>query len=599
MYLGEEKTKAKAKSEQIVRSAWHSGEAAHPVVFGGTVGLYTPPAAGSLLSDAAVLFLSPWGFEEMCTRKLWRLLAERAATLGLASLRFDYPGTGDALDLSEAADLAAWDDSIVEAARTLRRLSGARRLVLIGHGLGATFAARLGAVLNADAAVLMAPVVSGRFYLRELSAWSKMVDEGLGLRQKQRIAAGTAIAGLVLPEKIAEAVRGLNLERLETRSFAGALVVERPGREKDAAFAAHLATLGTTVSRFDYAGYDDLVSNPTLAHQPLAVIEGVAEWLAQLAYKGANAEASEPLPATVHLAGDGFVEEPLRFGDKARLFGTLCLPAGPRRGATVLLFGTAYDRQAGWARGVTETARDLAKNGIASLRFDAANVGDSPPVPAAPEQVQYSDAQLADARAAVDLLEKRGLGSIVAAGRCSGAYLAFRAAVDDHRIAAVVPVNAYTFRWDPDMSVDEALKVNPRSLDDYRQRLFDPATFRRLFAGEINLGRALSNVGLQILRRLVALAPGLFGRFTRAGRLSLAAHGDFHDLAARKVPVLLIYSEGDVGLERLKLDFGRRGLSHHGNVTVETIPDADHNLSPPQAQAAYRTLLLDAALKAG
>ena len=35
----------------------------------------------------------------------------------------------------------------------------------------------------------------------------------------------------------------------------------------------------------------------------------------------------------------------------ARLFGTLCLPAGTRRGATVLLFGTAYDRQAGWARG--------------------------------------------------------------------------------------------------------------------------------------------------------------------------------------------------------------------------------------------------------
>lgn len=394
-------------------------------------------------------------------------------------------------------------------------------------------------------------------------------------------------------------MRGLNLERLESRPFATALVVERPGREKDAAFVAHLATLGTAVSHFDYAGYDDLVSNPTLAHQPLAVIEGVAEWLAQLAYKGANADASEPLPGAVHLAGDGFIEEPLRFGENACLFGTLCLPDGPRRGATVLLFGTAYDRQAGWARGVTDAARWLARNGIASLRFDVANVGDSPPAPAAPEQVQYSDTQLADARAAVDLLEKRGLWPIVAAGRCSGAYLAFRAAVHDRRVAAVVPVNIYTFRWDPDMSVDEALKINPRSLDDYRQRLFDPATFRRLFSGQIDLGRAFANVALQVVRRLVALAPGLFGRFTRAGRLRLATNEDFRDLAARKVPVLLIYSEGDVGLERLNLDFGRRGLSHHGNVTVETIPDADHNLSPPQAQAAYRALLLDAALKAG
>ncbi|MCR6500495.1 alpha/beta fold hydrolase [Shinella sp. CPCC 101442] len=588
--------KSIAKTENVIRPVWCSGEAALPVVLSGTVGLYTPPAAESPPSDAAVLFLSPWGFEEMCTRKLWRLLAERAAAQGLASLRFDYPGTGDALDPATVPDLESWDQATVEAADTLRHLSGARRLVLIGHGLGATFAARLGPALGAEAAVLMAPVVSGRFYLRELSAWSKMVDEGLGLRQEQRIASGVAIAGLVLPEKIAEAVRGLNLERLETLPFAKALVVERPGREKDAAFAAHLAGLGADISRFDYAGHDDLVSNPTLAHQPLAVIDGVAEWLAPFA--GEGADAVETLPRSTHLLGDGFAEEPLRFGENDRLFGTLCMPLHARRGAIVLLFGTAYDRQAGWARGVTETARYLARNGVASLRFDAANVGDSPAAPAAPEQVQYSDTQLADARAALDLLSARGLGPVVAVGRCSGAYLAFRTAVADSRIASVVPVNAYTFRWDPDMSVDEALRANPRSLDDYRQRLVDPATFRRLFAGQIDLGRALRNVGLQILRRLVAIVPGL-DRFTRAGRLRAATHGDFRDLAARAVPVLLIYSEGDVGLERLSLDFGRAGLSRHRNVTVEMIADADHNLSPPEAQAAYRALLLETALKTG
>lgn len=590
--------KSETKAADVIRPVWRSGEAALPVVLSGTVGLYTPPAAESPPSDAAVLFLSPWGFEEMCTRKLWRLLAERAAVQGLASLRFDYPGTGDALDPATVPDLESWDQAAVEAARTLRHLSDARRLVLIGHGLGATFAARLGTALGAEAAVLMAPVVSGRFYLRELSAWSKMVDEGLGLRQEQRIASGVAIAGLVLPEKIAETVRGLNLERLETLPFAKALVVERPGREKDAALAAHLAGLGADVSRFDYTGYDDLVSNPTLAHQPLAVIDGVAEWLTPFAREGADTGPVETLPRAAHLQGDGFVEEPLRFGENGRLFGTLCVPAGPRRGATVLLFGTAYDRQAGWARGVTETARYLARNGVASLRFDAANVGDSPAAPAAPEQVQYSDTQLADARAALDLLAARGLGPVVAAGRCSGAYLAFRAAVADSRIAGVVPVNAYTFRWDPDMSVDEALRANPRSLDDYRQRLLDPATFRRLFTGQIDLGRALRNVGLQILRRLVAIVPGL-DRFTRAGRLRAATHGDFRDLAARAVPVLLIYSEGDVGLERLTLDFGRAGLSRHRNVKVETIADADHNLSPPEAQVAYRALLLETALKTG
>ena len=54
-----------------------------------------------------------------------------------------------------------------------------------------------------------------------------------------------------------------------------------------------------------------------------------------------------------------------------------------------------------------------------------------------------------------------------------------------------------------------------------------------------------------------------------------------------------------MGLERLQLDFGRTGLTRYGNVAVETIADADHNLTPPAAQAAYRALLLDAALKTG
>ena len=577
----------------------HDGGAALPLVFGGTVGLYTPPAAGCVPSDAAVLFLSPWGFEEMCTRKLWRLLSERAAASGLASLRFDYPGTGDALDPAEAPDLQVWEEAILDAARTLRRLSGARRLVLVGHGLGGTFAVRLSPALGADAAVLMAPVVSGRFYLRELSAWSKMVDEGLGLRQEQRITDRVAIAGLVLPEKIAETVRGLSLERLEALPFARALVVERPGREKDAALSAHLAGLGADVTRLDYAGYDDLVSNPTLARQPLAVIDGVSGWLAQLARKGVAAGMAEALPGPARLEGDGFAEETLRFGANGRLFGTLATPIGPRRGATVLLLGTAYDRQAGWARGVTETARYLARNGVASLRFDAANVADSPPQSGAPEQVQYSDTQLRDVRDAFDLLAARGLGPVLVTGRCSGAYLAFRAALDDTRAAGLVSVNPYTFRWDPDMPVDVALRGNPRSLDDYRQRLFDPATFRRLLAGRIDIRRALGNLAVQAARRVAALAPGLFGRFTRAGKLRSATHGDFRTLAARGVPVLLVYSEGDVGLERLQLDFGRAGLTRYGNVAVETIADADHNLTPPAAQTAYRALLLAAALKTG
>lgn len=581
---------------------WIAGSAAQPVAFGRTIGLYTAPERGTGTSATTVLFLSPWGFEEMCTRKLWRELAERFARCGIASLRFDYPGTGDSLDKMDfSGGLPVWEAAIAAAAAELRRLSGASRLILVGHGLGATFAAQhAGPAGTVDGIVLMAPVISGRSYLRETAAWSKMVDAGLGLAEDQRLASVVSVAGLVMPEAVAAAVRKIDLLGIAAAPAASILVVGRPARDRESQFAQHLENLGARVAYEPYAGYDELVSNPTIAVQPGVVIDAVVQWVGSIALQpGPKAcSGSTTVPAVLH--GERFSEEALRFGPGNRLFGVLCSPRGARRGASVILLGTAYDRQAGWARSTVETARFLAGNGIASLRFDGANVGDSPPVPGTPRQVLFSECQLDDVRAALDLLTERGLAPAVLAGRCSGAYLAFQAAVNDHRCRGVVSVNPFTFVWDKDMSVDEALRHNPRSLEDYRRRAFRLETFRRLASGQIDLRRAAGSIGKQLGRRVALAAPGTLGRLTKDGRLKHAVHAAFSSLCERGVPMRLIYSQGDVGLERYRAYFGVDGweMRKFANVSVEIVADADHNMSPPHAREVLRQRILEAALEA-
>ncbi len=583
-------------------ATWTPGSAALPASFARTVGLFTPPGPGVASSDCAVLFLSPWGFEEMCTRKLWRQLAERFSGLGVASLRFDYPGTGDSLDAMEfSGGLPVWQAAIEAAAAELRRLSGASKLVLVGHGLGATLAVlsagKLGAV---EGMALMAPVVSGRFYLRELSAWSKMVDDGLGLGEDQRITSKTSIAGLVMPDDVAEAVRRINLQATEIAPAPAILMVHRPARENEAALATRLEEFGAAVSRQPYLGYDELVSNPTIATQPDAVATRVAEWVGTLAAAAGPASGPWSSPGTAILGGDGFFEEPLRFGPRSRLSGVLCTPVAARRGASVILLGTAYDRHAGWARSTVETARCLALQGIASLRFDAANVGDSPPVEGAPGQVLFSAGQKDDVQAAFDLMAARQLAPAVLAGRCSGAYLAFQSSLDEPRCRGVVAVNPFTFVWDPDDSVDEALRYNPRSLGDYRKRALRLDTLRRLAAGQIDLGRAAANIGRHLGSRAAAAAPGLLGHLTKYGRLQRSVLSAFRTLAGRRTPVRLIYSETDVGLERYHAYFGAdgSGLRAFANVSVEIVPEADHNMSPPAARALLQRRIVEAALAA-
>src|SRR5665213_827878 len=138
---------------------------ARPVAFDGCAG-WLHPAGGR----TAVLLCSPWGYEALCIRRAWRMLGDSLAAAGFPTLRFDYPGTGDSLgEAEDSASLETLKASIRRAAEELRALTRARRIVLVGQGLGASLAAELAPELEAAGLALLAPAVRGREYLRELS----------------------------------------------------------------------------------------------------------------------------------------------------------------------------------------------------------------------------------------------------------------------------------------------------------------------------------------------------------------------------------------------------------------------------------------------
>ncbi|MBX5227161.1 alpha/beta fold hydrolase [Rhizobium sp. NLR9b] len=562
--------------------------AALPVVFDGTIGLFMPenPEAGK--RSAAVLFVSPWGFEEMCSRKFFRVAAEHFSDIGVPSLRFDYRGTGDALDFGALpARLETWENSIRAAAAKLKSLTGCDRIILIGQGLGATLAQRIGSSIEGvDSLVMLAPVLSGRAYMRELNMWSKIIDADLGLGQQHVQAAKVQIAGLVMPEEIAAELGKLNIAAPQGLAAPRYLILERPVRAEDTGFADALQALGANVEQKVFDGYDELVTNPLFAKTPMAVVELLTAWL-----KTATAETSAAhSPAAIEttpLAGEGFLETPVRFGSHDHLVGVVSRPLGEIKGNAVLFLSTAYDRHAGWGRTTVDMARELARQGVVSLRFDSANVGDSPPRPDAPEQVLYSMTQTDDAIAALDLLESIVAGPVMVAGRCSGGYVAFRAGVADERLKAVVSINPFVYYWDPKVPVRREHVVSvPRSLDDYGQRLARLDTLKRLLRGQVDVVSALRNIVIAGGRRLSPFVAPLLELLPDRRHIAREVRQSFALFGKRKVPLTLIYSEGDVGLDHVYFHFGPRGarLSRYPNVRLLMLPDADHNLTPPQSR---------------
>ena len=558
--------------------------AAMPVAFDGTVGLFMTEDDGTEPRQAAVLLLPPWGFEEMCTRKFFRILSEHLAANGVPSLRFDYPGTGDAPGGPESdLDISDWDKAVLAGAERLKALSGREKIVLIGQGVGGMLAQRLGgAISGVDAIALLAPALNGRAYLREVSLWSKVVDQGLGLREDQRDSDGVSIASLKMPVGIADAIRKTNLTAPQTTAAGQVLVLERPVRMSETGFADGLRQLGADVIFDVFEGYDDLVANPTIQKMPMETIGKLTGWMWNV---NPVAEGSRTPDATLppaELAGEGYRERFMRFGDNSHLYGVFCIPEVRQDAASVLILTTAYDRSAGWGRSGVNMARDLARHGIASFRYDTANVGDSVPLPGAPRQILYSTSQNRDVDAALDLMERELGGKVLVSGRCSGGYLALRNAVRDQRLKAVVSVNPFVLYWDPERPVDAGLQFVPRSLDDYGQRLARFETLKRLFAGQIDIPAAARNIAIAVGKRLARKATLLMRELPGKRHIHREVKDSFRIFHERQMPISLIYSEGDVGLDDLHLHFGEQGsgLKNYGNVTLTMLPDTDHNLTP-------------------
>ncbi|TCQ07904.1 hypothetical protein C8J34_104370 [Rhizobium sp. PP-F2F-G36] len=573
--------------------------AGRPVTFENTVGLFTP--AQGVITRAAVLFISPWGLEELCVHKAWRELADSLADAGMASLRYDHPGTGDALDLSEPSGLEPFTTTALAAARCLRDLCGLERLVVVAQGFGSLSVPDLlkahDPSLRFAGVALLAPVTSGRRYLRELSLWAKVVDEGLGLPPGSG-GPGTSIAGLVMEDSVAAAVRSADAKAFKPAGSARFFIAERPQSDADGALAVQLQTEGADVTRVVFDGYSDLVSNPTIAETPVSVFKALTSWILGLDASQLEKGAGQGALSSGVLDGGSFIECPMRFGAEDRLFGILCTPADAIPVGTALLLGTGYDRQSGWARSTVETARMLAASGIASFRFDAAGIADSPPVPEGDRQVLYSPGQISDVRAALDRIEAIGLPDPVFVGRCSGAYLAFNAALADPRCRGVIAINILTFAWDPRDDVDQMIRYNPRSLDDYKRRALRMETAYRLISGKIDVPRAAGNILKIVARRVSRTAAPVLGSLSVEARLRNGVHRAFRQLRERHVPVSLVYSEGDIGLARLTQHFGRDGqlLARYPNVSRILLANADHNVTPPKARRELREHIRDTIL---
>jgi hypothetical protein len=118
----------------------------------------------------AVLICSPHGQESMRAQRLVTNLMTGLAEAGVASLRFDYFGTGDSEGFDREATLARWRQDIVEAYRELQQRTGADEIIPVGIRIGASLLGVLAREKRVKRCVLWDPIASGHLELQALRA---------------------------------------------------------------------------------------------------------------------------------------------------------------------------------------------------------------------------------------------------------------------------------------------------------------------------------------------------------------------------------------------------------------------------------------------
>jgi pimeloyl-ACP methyl ester carboxylesterase len=543
-----------------------------PISFEGCFGWFH-----SADGDVGVVLCSGIGLDARVAHQFYLELANRLAASGYPTLRFDYLGTGDALDPDDHNPVYAWRRSVQEAVTWLQATTGKSRIILCGMRLGAILA-----TLEADhapgveALILLAPVISGRSYARELTFASRMHGD----LSREREPGWLETDDLRIPDDALETLQSLDLRK--TRSFPPqTLLLTSATNAETEELKLQFKASRTKLSSELFEDYAQITQSLSEDEVPTQSIHRIVSWLEQsVPLKTKDISSYHFSPSEVCTLN--WVETPLRFGPDGGLFGVLCQPSRivARSSLVMVIVNTGIDPHYGPGRFSVMLARDMAKVGIASLRIDFHGLGDSCSIIGQFNKSFYDLDRTNDIISAIDKLQSLGFTQFGVLGVCSGAFHAFHAALSEVRITFLVSVNQSFFRWRKGDKLEDHMASNPKSLYFYWGRVKDSDFWMRLLKRQLSIMDVVHKMRRKLLRPLKIFFAPLLSRSTWLNSDTFPKEA-MNSLSKRGVKSLFLLSAKDSTFSALEDHFGQggRGLSKFRHMSVQTILSSDHSLS--------------------
>ena len=532
--------------------------------------LHLPPSASP--QDVGVVICPPIGHEYVHTFRTFRKLADLLAEAGVPTIRFDYRGTGNSFGGKAECRLANWIADIELQIDSLVSEFELRKVILVGFRLGAQLAASASTGRSNVSWVSWANVARPRSYVRELRALSRL--SGYAQLKHDDLECGGFVYSRRLLDEIAAIEDRAANSRAESTMFE--------------------INIGDNFFHKD--DYESMLLEPHYAQIPEQTIRAIVAKIGSLPDFGNPAQISgnaksEWRPVFDHSG----VREELVGAETQLTAGVRCLAANKHERSTrqIVIFPNAGSvHSMGPNRVYTFLARELARHGIDSFRFDLPNLGESVVMDAEHENEPYLANAPDVVRAVIEQCRRSwGYESVTIAGLCSGSYNGFLAALESSGadVASLILINPLTFHWEPGMpfrlgsSLDGAVYQS----NHYARASLSRSSWAKFLTGNVDY-RALLWFSLRQSWKTLCEAPKqLLDRLRISRPTQLATQ--LESIAANNIRLVFVFSSRDPGhrLLREKALSAEVRLQKSGRLEIRTILDADHTFS----QSSHRKQL--------
>jgi hypothetical protein len=258
------------------------------------------------------------------------------------------------------------------------------------------------------------------------------------------------------------------------------------------------------------------------------------------------------------------IERAIALGPEGRIVGILAEPDPTRtvpNSPAVLMWNVGIQHRVGPYRVQVDIARDLARRGFLSLRFDLSGMGDSE---VRQDNRPDGERALSDARDAMSWLEKRrGVSTFLPLGFCSSVDAVHRLSLEDERVVGVCFIEGYAYH-------------TPGFWLRYPLRLLNRERWKRYLDHRAQKLLSLrgSHIAVDPLKEERAVMGSVFVRqYPTREQFGI----DVSKLAARGTRMLFVYVGGDTEFNhrgQLAETVGTRTPLH--GVELEYYADADH-----------------------